>query len=66
MKVKASWLRVMGLAVSLPSTIFGLAWFMMKLVEMEVFSKGVGFSIFLLVISSTFYMMIHYARNKKD
>ncbi|MDC1175219.1 hypothetical protein OAT67_07475 [Bacteriovoracaceae bacterium] len=66
MKIKGSWLKVMGLAVSLPSTIFGLAWGMMELVKMNVFSKPVGFSIFLLIIAYTFYMMIYYARNKKD
>ena len=40
------YLKPLGIALSLPSTILGLAYFTYELVNIGVISKGVGFTAF--------------------
>lgn len=60
------WVTVLGLAMSLPSTILGTAYIAHLLVKEGYISKVVGFGAFFLVIANIFYWMIWYALKNKD
>lgn len=60
------YLKVLGLAISFPSTILTLAFGIFKLVEAGVVSKNIGFGIFFIVIFNILWLMIRYAFFKKD
>jgi hypothetical protein len=66
MKASANWLKIMALGLSLPGTIFFMAWGTMKIVEMGYISKPVGFGIFLAVVVNSLGMIVYYALNKKN
>ena len=61
-----AWLKIMALALSLPSLIFFLGWFMNYSVSRGYVSKPVGLIVFLAVIFNTFYLMVRYATKKKN
>jgi hypothetical protein len=65
-KVKNSWLKIMGLSLSLPGLIFFCGWFMHYATSNGYVSKPVGLILFLAVIFNTFYLIIRYAINKKN
>jgi len=60
------WVKVVGLALGLPSTIFGSALVIHELVKSQVISKGVGIIILLAILGQIFYLMIYYAYKNKD
>tara|TARA_B100000927_G_C16257908_1_gene386243 strand:- start:13 stop:216 length:204 start_codon:yes stop_codon:yes gene_type:complete len=60
------YLKVLGLAISFPSTILTLAFGVFKLVEAGVVSRNIGFGIFFVVIFNILWLMIRYAFLKKD
>lgn len=61
-----SLIKVLGLALSLPSLVFALGWGMHKAVKIGVVSKPLGLIIFLAIIFNTFYLMVRYAAKKKN
>ena len=66
MKGSRKWIGVLSLALSLPSSIAGLAFLINELVQKGFLDIKVGFIIFLLVISSMLWLMVLYAFNKKN
>jgi len=66
MKGSKKWLSVMAIAMSIPSSIAGLAFIINELVEKNIIDFKVGFLIFLLVILSMLWLMVSYAFNKKN
>ena len=66
MNANKKWLATLSIALSIPSTIAGLALLINELVSREIIGLKVGFAIFLLVILSLLWLMVSYAFNKKD
>ena len=61
------WITVLGLAMSLPSTILVTAWLAHFLVTHGYVSKLVGFGFFFLVIFNIFYWIVwHAIKNKRS
>ena len=60
------WLTVLSIALSLPSSIAGLALLINELVEKNILSFTAGFTLFLLVILGMLWLMMIYAFNKKN
>lgn len=61
MKLDPKWVRVVGIAMGLPSTIFALALVVMKLIEEGIVSRGLGWGVFLLVVVQSLALMVWYA-----
>ena len=66
MKFDPTLVKTLGLALSLPSTIFIMAYGSMELVKSGVLSKTWGIILFVGVVSNTLFMMVYYAFRKKD
>ena len=62
----SKWYGVLSIALSIPSTIGGLAYLVSILVERQMISSLVGYSLFFLVILSLLWLMVKYAFNKKS
>tara|TARA_B100000886_G_C20043416_1_gene334728 strand:- start:179 stop:388 length:210 start_codon:yes stop_codon:yes gene_type:complete len=60
------WLGTLSIALSIPSTIAGLALIINELVDEGIIGLSLGFLIFLLVISGMLWLMVSYAFNKKN
>jgi hypothetical protein len=59
-------MAALGIALSLPSTIFGIALLSFWMVDKGFISRTVGIILFLFVIISTFGLLIWHGINKKD
>ncbi len=66
MKVPKSWMAALGIAMSIPSTIFVIAWLSMKLVEWGYLSKTWGVILFITVIINSFVLLVWNGINKKN
>ena len=66
MSNKRKWLQIMGLAMSLPSTIFIVAWGAFHLVKIGLISKLVAVLIFLAVVGNILFLMVYYAYKRKN
>jgi hypothetical protein len=62
------WIQIMGLAMSLPSTIFIMAWGTMELHKKGILSQTEAVLLFLSVVCGILFLMVYYAfnKNKKD
>jgi purine-cytosine permease-like protein len=60
------WIKIMGLAMSLPSTIFIMAWGSMQLHKNGLLSEVQAVLLFLAVVLNTLFMMVYYAYKKKN
>ncbi len=63
---KQNILKIVGLAVGLPSSILGVFIIIYILVEKNIITATLGLVIILIVITYTFYLMIRYALKKQD
>lgn len=66
MKIPKNWVAVLGVALSLPSTIFAIAYGAFKLVELGYISRFWGIALFLLVIVNSFVLLVWHGTRKKD
>ena len=66
MKGNKKWLAILAIAMSIPSTIAGLALLVNELVEKGLVDIKIGFVIFLLVILGMLWLMVSYAFNRKN
>ena len=66
MKSNKKWLGVLSIALSIPSTIAGLALLIHEFVKNDILSRDIGFLIFLLVILGMLWLMVSYAFTKKN
>ncbi|MBY0413181.1 MAG: hypothetical protein K2Q18_03405 [Bdellovibrionales bacterium] len=60
------WIQIMGLAMSLPSAIFIVAWGAFQLVKLGIISKLVAVLIFLAVVGNILFLMVYYAYKRKN
>ncbi len=60
------WIKVLGIAMSLPSTIFVTAWGTMQLHEKKILSQTQAVLLFLAIIINMIGMMVYYALKRKD
>lgn len=60
------WIRIMGLAMSLPSTIFVMAWGTMELHKRGYLTQTQAVLLFLAVVCNILFMMVYYAYKKKN
>ncbi len=60
------WLKIMALAMSFPSTIFIMAYGVMKLHELGYIEKSTAAILFVLAISNTLFLMVYYAFKRKN
>ena len=63
-KDKQNILKILGLAIGLPSSILGTFFLMYFLIENKYISPLVGLSIILLIVGYTFFLMVRYANKK--
>lgn len=66
MKFDAKWIKTLGLALSLPGTIFITALGAKKCVDLNIFSKATGIILFLLIVGNTLFLMVYYGFKNKD
>lgn len=64
MSTKTNIIKIVGLAVGLPSTILAIFFFIYHLIQTKVVSMEIGLSLIILVIAYIFYVMIRYAIKK--
>ena len=60
------WLQIMGIAMSLPSAIFGSVWGAMHLAEIGVLTQTQAVLSFLAIIGGLLFLMVFYAYNRKS
>ncbi|MDD0854722.1 hypothetical protein HBN50_16555 [Halobacteriovorax sp. GB3] len=65
MLVQKKWAKVLGLAISFPSSIFGVALIVETLIENDVVSKKIGWLLFIVFIVNTISLMVWYALKVK-
>lgn len=63
---KSNIIKVVGLAVGLPSSILGVFGAIYFLMNKNYISTGVGLILIVSIIAYTFYLMIRYATKKQD
>ena len=66
MKLDPKWIKIVGIAMSLPSTIFVTAWLSMKLHEIGYISEVQAVLLFLAVVCNMLFMMVYYAVKRKN
>ena len=60
------WLQIMGLAMSLPSTIFIAVWGAMQLAKKGILSQTQAVLLFLAIIGNILFLMVYYAYKRKN
>jgi hypothetical protein len=60
------WLQIMGLAMSLPTTILIVVWGAMQLAKMGILTKNQAVLLFLAVITNLLFLMVYYAYKRKN
>ena len=63
---KNRWIKVLGIALSFPSTILVLGYVLFNLHTEGLISKNTSAIVFFLVIFSLLFTMGYYALKKKD
>ena len=63
--IDKKWVKVVGIAMGLPSTIFIAGWGTMQLVKMNILSKPLAVSLFLAIIGNSIFMMVYHAYKTK-
>lgn len=58
-------LKILGLALALPTTILSVGFGIFYLTEQNIISQGLGLGILLVVVGYFLFMMVRYALNKK-
>ena len=66
MKLNPELMRSLAFALGLPSTIFTVAFIMMKLVKGGVISPTFGMIVFVVVVGNSLFLMVWYARKNKN
>lgn len=60
------WLQIMGIAMSLPSTIFITVWGSMQLAKMQILTQTQAVLLFLSIIGGMLFLMVYYAYRRKN
>lgn len=56
-------IKILGIALALPSTILGVAFSVYYLIEEKIISQEIGLIVILIVVAYFFYLMVRYARS---
>lgn len=65
MRFDNSWAKVLGLALSLPSTIIGSALLLRELHKRDYLPFWVTILLFLLIVCNTLFLIVYYAYRRK-
>ena len=66
MKIDKKWAKIVGLALSFPSTIFVGAYLSHVLYKNGLLSKPIAMILFLIIICNTLFLIVYYAlRNSR-
>jgi len=65
MKQDNNW-RAVGIAMALPSTLFGVIYFVNLLVEKKIITSTIGYIFMGIVVIYMFYLMIRFASEKNN
>lgn len=60
------WIQIMGLALSLPSTIFIAVWGAMHLADLGILTRTQAVLLFLAIIGNILFLMVYYAYKRKS
>lgn len=63
MKKDSNW-RAVGIAMALPSTLFGVIYFVNMIVDKGFISQKAGYVFMGIVVTYMFYLMIRFANDK--
>jgi purine-cytosine permease-like protein len=66
MKFDPKWIKIMGIAMSLPSTIFIMAWGSMHLHKIGILTQLQAVLLFLAVVCNMLFLMVYYAFKRKN
>jgi len=66
MKIPDNWITALGIAMSIPSMIFVVAWFSMRLVKWGYLSRTWGVLLFIGVIVNSFVLLVWNGIDKKN
>ncbi len=64
--IKPKWLQIMGIALSLPSTIFLSVWGAMQLVKIHILTQTQAILLFLSIVGGMLFLMVYYAYKRKN
>jgi ABC-type multidrug transport system permease subunit len=64
LKIDPKWVKLVGLALSFPSTIFVSAYLSMSLHQAGYLSKIQSVLLFLAVVLNSLFMIVYYAYKK--
>ena len=64
--MKAQNLKVMGLALSLPTTMLAVIWGVMDLADRGIFPRWVALVIIVSVLFNFFVMILWYAKRSRE
>lgn len=64
--VDQKYIKVIALAISLPSSIFALGWFLLRLAEQGVIHKLVALGLIILYVVNTIFLIAYYGSKNKD
>jgi hypothetical protein len=66
MKLPKNWLTILGLSLSLPSTILAMAWGLFKLSESGIIPTWLAATLLFLSVAQILFLMVYYAVRKKN
>lgn len=66
MLIQKKWAKVVGIALSLPSSIFGMALLTEMLIKNQMVPKTIGWLLFILFIINSIIVMVWYALRVKN
>lgn len=66
MRLDPKWAKIVGIALSFPSTIFISAWGSMHLHDLGFITKTQAVLIFLGLVCNVLFLMVYYAIKKKN
>ena len=64
-KLVKTTMKIVGIALALPSTILGVFFTIYYLIQENIISETLGLSFLVLIICYFFYLMVRYAIAKK-
>jgi len=66
LKIPSNWMAALGIAMSIPSTIFIMSWLSMKLIDWGYLSKTLGVILFISIIVGSLILLVWNGVNKKN
>ncbi len=64
--IEPKYIKIIALAVSLPSSIFALGWYLLSLAQQGVISSLTALALIILYVANTIFLIAYYASKNKD